>query len=171
MTHDDHAHGHVKLEYHPGLPLPNGKLCMWLFLSTEIMFFAGLIGTYIVLRFGAPDNTWPAPHDVHLAEYIGAFNTFVLFQFFNILNVRSDHLTVFRRATLGNSRLWVALGAVLVLQVAVTHVGPMQRLFDTTSISGVQWLVCVAVASSVLWVEELRKAVRRRSAQRLQDRA
>jgi cytochrome c oxidase subunit 3 len=51
---------------------------LWLFLSTEIMFFAGLIGTYIVLRFGAPDNTWPAPHDVHLAEYIGAFNTFVL---------------------------------------------------------------------------------------------
>ena len=51
-THgDDHGHGHVTLVYHPGLPLNNGKLCMWLFLSTEIMFFAGLIGTYIVLRF------------------------------------------------------------------------------------------------------------------------
>jgi cytochrome c oxidase subunit 3 len=73
---DDHAHGHVGLEYHPGLPIPNGKLIVWLFLSTEIMFFAGLIGTYIVLRFGAP--TWPAPHEVHLSEPIGAFNTFVL---------------------------------------------------------------------------------------------
>jgi cytochrome c oxidase subunit 3 len=40
------------------------------------MFFAGLIGTYIVLRFGA--IAWPAPHDVHLSEPIGAFNTFVL---------------------------------------------------------------------------------------------
>jgi cytochrome c oxidase subunit III len=40
------------------------------------MFFAGLIGTYVVLRFGAP--TWPRPHDVHLSEPIGAFNTFVL---------------------------------------------------------------------------------------------
>ena len=47
-----HGHGHVTLQYHPGLPLSNGKLIMWLFLSTEIMFFAGLIGTYIVLRFG-----------------------------------------------------------------------------------------------------------------------
>jgi cytochrome c oxidase subunit 3 len=63
-------------EYHPGLPIPNGKTCVWLFLSTEIMFFAGLIGTYIVLRFGA--IAWPAPHDVHLSEPIGAFNTFVL---------------------------------------------------------------------------------------------
>ncbi|GIW94291.1 MAG: hypothetical protein KatS3mg110_2332 [Pirellulaceae bacterium] len=71
-------HGHVHLEYQPALPIPNGKLCLWLFLSTEIMFFAGLIGTYIVLRFGAPAGTWPSPHDVHLVETIGAFNTFVL---------------------------------------------------------------------------------------------
>jgi cytochrome c oxidase subunit 3 len=79
MAHaTDHAHGHVTLHYQPALPIGRGKLCLWLFLSTEIMFFAGLIGTYIVLRFGAPPGTWPAPHDVHLQEYVGAFNTFVL---------------------------------------------------------------------------------------------
>src|SRR5580698_5219609 len=76
----DHAsgggHGHLQLSYHPALPLTDGKLIIWLFLSTEIMFFAGLIGTYIVLRFGAPN--WPRPHEVHLSEPIGAFNTFVL---------------------------------------------------------------------------------------------
>jgi cytochrome c oxidase subunit 3 len=66
----------LKLQYQQALPIPNGKTCLWLFLSTEIMFFAGLIGTYIVLRFGA--IAWPAPHDVHLSEPIGAFNTFVL---------------------------------------------------------------------------------------------
>jgi cytochrome c oxidase subunit 3 len=74
-AHDEHVH-HIKLEYQPGLPISNGKAIVWLFLSTEIMFFAGLIGTYVVLRFGAP--SWPAPHDVHLSEPIGAFNTFVL---------------------------------------------------------------------------------------------
>src|SRR4051812_12595923 len=73
-----HGHGHVTLVYQPALPIGRGKLCLWLFLSTEIMFFAGLIATYIVLRFGAPPGTWPAPHDVHLQEYVGAFNTFVL---------------------------------------------------------------------------------------------
>jgi cytochrome c oxidase subunit 3 len=69
------SHG-PKFSYQPALPIPNGKTCLWLFLSTEIMFFAGLIGTYIVLRFGAV--AWPAPHDVLLSEPIGAFNTFVL---------------------------------------------------------------------------------------------
>jgi len=72
------AHGNVHLTYQPSLPMDNGKVCMWLFLSTEIMFFAALIGTYIVIRFGSPPGSWPAPHDVHLVEPIGAFNTFVL---------------------------------------------------------------------------------------------
>lgn len=71
--HDEH---HIALEYQPALPIPNGKVCLWLFLSTEIMFFAALIGSYIVLRFGAP--AWPTPHDIHLSEPIGALNTFVL---------------------------------------------------------------------------------------------
>lgn len=65
---------------HMGIPLPNGKLAMWLFLVTEIMFFTGLIGVYIIIRNGAPTprQPWPTPHDVHLVEWIGAFNTFVL---------------------------------------------------------------------------------------------
>ncbi|HEU5084076.1 MAG TPA: HAD-IC family P-type ATPase [Acidimicrobiales bacterium] len=138
----------------------------WVAIGTAAVVMA--IGTLAVLAW-APGEA-PAAGTASVAGTM-AFNTFVLFQFFNILNVRSDHLTVFRRATLRNGRLWLALAAVLALQVAVTHVGPMQRLFDTTSISGVQWLVSVAVASSVLWVEELRKLVRRRSAQRLQERA
>ena len=74
--HGDGHHGHVHLQYQPGLPLTRGKLIMWLFLSTEIMFFAALLGSYIVLRFGAA--VWPKPHHVHLSEPIGAFNTFVL---------------------------------------------------------------------------------------------
>jgi cytochrome c oxidase subunit 3 len=67
---------HTALQYQPALPIPNGKTCLWLFLSTEIMFFAGLIGAYIVLRFGAA--AWPQTHDVHLVEYLGAINTAVL---------------------------------------------------------------------------------------------
>jgi cytochrome c oxidase subunit 3 len=73
-----HGHGHVSFEYQPSLPINNGKVFLWLFLSTEIMFFAGLIGTYIVLRFGAPSGTWPRPHDVHLLEWVGGINTTVL---------------------------------------------------------------------------------------------
>lgn len=72
---DSHSKGPM-FDYQPALPISNGKTFMWLFLSTEIMFFAALIGTYIVLRFGAV--SWPSTHDVHLAEIWGATNTFIL---------------------------------------------------------------------------------------------
>jgi cytochrome c oxidase subunit 3 len=65
---------------HMGAPVPNGKLAIWIFLATEIMFFTGLIGTYIVLRNGTPSTSdaWPIPEQVHLIEWVGALNTFVL---------------------------------------------------------------------------------------------
>ena len=73
----EHAE-HVQLIYEPAVPVRPGKLAVWLFLSTEIMFFTALIGTYIVLRFGAPAGSWPSPHSVQLIEWVGALNTFVL---------------------------------------------------------------------------------------------
>src|SRR6516165_8857273 len=64
---------------HMGLPLPNGKLAIWFFLVTEIMFFTALLGTYLILRNGQPkSDEWPTPHAVHLIEWVGALNTFVL---------------------------------------------------------------------------------------------
>ncbi len=72
------GHQHIQLQYQPALPMSRGKLMLWLFLSTEIMFFSGLIGSYVVLRFGSPSGTWPRPIDVHVEEWVGAVNTFVL---------------------------------------------------------------------------------------------
>ena len=45
------------LQYQAAVPIARGKLALWLFLSTEIMFFTALIGAYIVLRFGSPEGS------------------------------------------------------------------------------------------------------------------
>ena len=60
-----------------GIAIPNSKLCMWLFLGTEIMFFTAFIGSYLVLRMGSPG--WPSdPKDTHIVVMAGGINTFVL---------------------------------------------------------------------------------------------
>jgi cytochrome c oxidase subunit 3 len=70
------AHPHVPA-LKMGVPIPNGKLGMWLFLGTEIMFFTAFIGTYIVLRLGS--KGWPSNPDVtHIRIWAGGLNTFVL---------------------------------------------------------------------------------------------
>jgi heme/copper-type cytochrome/quinol oxidase subunit 3 len=66
---------HGIYDYDSGPPVHRGKFAIWLFLATEIMFFTGLIGTYIVLRMGS--TTWPDPAD-RLAVNITALNTFFL---------------------------------------------------------------------------------------------
>jgi len=88
-----------------------------------------------------------------------AFTTFVLFQFFNALNARVEHGTVFSAHTLRNGRLWVVLAGVLGLQVAAIHLGVFQRIFDTVALDARQWSVAAVLASSVLVVEELRKRI------------
>lgn len=59
------------------LGIPNGKIAIWLFLGSEVMFFTGLIGAYIVLRFGQPPGNWPQPQNT-LNVPLTAFNTFLL---------------------------------------------------------------------------------------------
>lgn len=65
----------------PGRPMPgmgvyNLKLGMWVFLLSEVMFFTGLIGAYVILRFAHPE-AWTQP-GVVLNVPLTAFNTFVL---------------------------------------------------------------------------------------------
>jgi cytochrome c oxidase subunit 3 len=66
---------HPVYDYDSGPPVHRGKFAIWLFLATEVMFFTGLIGAYLVLRIGAA--TWPDPAD-RLAVDITALNTFFL---------------------------------------------------------------------------------------------
>ncbi len=71
------SHAHAAPAFRMGIPIPNGKLGMWLFLGTEIMFFTAFIGTYIVMRMGSPG--WPTDiHVTHINIIAGGVNTFVL---------------------------------------------------------------------------------------------
>jgi heme/copper-type cytochrome/quinol oxidase subunit 3 len=72
---DAAPHHHPVYDYDSGPPVERGKFAIWLFLATEVMFFSGLIGAYIVLRSAA--KSWPNPQE-RLAVDITAFNTFVL---------------------------------------------------------------------------------------------
>src|SRR3954453_21490111 len=92
-----------------GIPIPNGKLGMWLFLGTEIMFFTAFIGTYIVMRMGSLG--WPTDVNVtHINVNYGAFNTFVLIVSSYFVVVSHDCLLSHRY-----SRAWKFMLATFVL--------------------------------------------------------
>jgi len=75
-------HGYIPEEHAPdpvighGDPTPPGKIAIWLFLASEIMFFIGLLGSYIILRSGQP-KLFADQHEV-LSKPLAALNTVVL---------------------------------------------------------------------------------------------
>jgi Ca2+-transporting ATPase len=86
-----------------------------------------------------------------------AFTAFVLFQFFNLFNARSEHGTAFNRQFFRNRWLWLSLVAVLALQVLVVHWTPAQAVFGTVDLTPADWALAAAVASCVLLLDEARK--------------
>jgi P-type Ca2+ transporter type 2C len=49
-----------------------------------------------------------------------------------------------------------------VLQVVVLYTPFLQRAFSTQPLTLSDWLRCIAIASTVLWVREIEKFARRR---------
>jgi P-type Ca2+ transporter type 2C len=91
-----------------------------------------------------------------------AFTTLVIAQLFNCLNARSDRASAFSRL-FTNRWLWGAIALSLLLQVAVVELPFMNDAFSTTPLTLGDWGVCVALASVVLWADELRKLAARRT--------
>lgn len=75
-------HGYVPEEHAPdpvighGDPTPPGKVAIWLFLASEVMFFIGLLATYIIFRSGSPKIF--AEHALVLNKALAGTNTLVL---------------------------------------------------------------------------------------------
>ena len=87
-----------------------------------------------------------------------AFTTLMMFQLFNVFNARSDERSAFS-GLFTNRWLWAAVGLSLLLHAAVIYTPFLQQAFSTVGLSLSDWLYCAAVASSVLWLRELSKAV------------
>jgi Ca2+-transporting ATPase len=125
----------------------------------------GLIGVtaaaaaLIALDLRLPGGLVGGSGDIETARTM-AFSTLVIGQIFNAFNARSDRVSAFVRP-FENRILWVAVVVTVALQVAVVHLSWLQQAFDTAPLDATEWLITVALASAVLWVDELRKLVHR----------
>jgi magnesium-transporting ATPase (P-type) len=89
-----------------------------------------------------------------------AFTTLVFAQLFNCFNARSDRTSAFHHL-FTNPLLWGAIAISVVLQVAVVELGFLNNAFGTTPLDLGDWLLCVGLASVVLWATEAEKLLRR----------
>lgn len=62
-----------------------------------------------------------------------------------------------------NPMIWSMVGVLAGLQLAFTHWGPLQQLFDTEAMSLGAWLACALIGALLMALIELEKWVRRRA--------
>jgi len=95
------------------------------------------------------------------------FTVLAVCQWFNVLNCRSETRSALSLSILKNP--WLIGGLVVgnLLQFSVVFFPPLAAVFHTVPFSLREFVAICAVASLVLWVEELRKLIVRRRARRL----
>ncbi len=129
--------------------------------------FVGIImaaGTLAIIDASLPGGFIEGAGDQRYAQTM-AFTTLMLFQVFNVLNARSDERSAFVHL-FANAWLWLAIAFSVVLQVAVVYLPFLQEAFGTVGLSGRDWMLATATASSVLWLREAGKLVTRVRARR-----
>ncbi len=120
--------------------------------------FVGIImaaGTLFALDISLPGGFVDGSGSLRYAQTM-AFTTLMLFQIFNVVNARSDEISAFV-GLFTNHWLWAAMALSVALQVAVVYVPVLQQAFGTVGLSAGDWLRCIAIASSVLWLREIGK--------------
>lgn len=127
------------------------RLLLWRIVFVSVILMTGTFGLFLwEMNRGMP---------IEHARTV-AVNTLVWFEIFYLFNARYITAPVLNRQGLfGNRYILIAISLLIVFQFGLTYFSYMQRLFDTTDISIWMWGRIILVASSVLVLVELEKAL------------
>jgi Ca2+-transporting ATPase len=104
-------------------------------------------------------------YDLIVATTMG-LTTLSLLHIVAALEAREPTASIFTRYTLENRRFLQLIAAAVVLTFLVTGLSPLQRIFDTVSLTSSQWGICLLGPLVFLALAELGKLYDRRSALR-----
>jgi len=90
-----------------------------------------------------------------------AVTTMVLFQFFQVLNARSETISVFKMNFFSNRFLFFGLVGSAIAHISVLYVPTFEWLFSMKPLTATQWFLIVAIASSVIFAVEADKGLRK----------
>lgn len=100
--------------------------------------------------------------DIRLARTM-ALVTMAMYQWFNAWNCRSETKSLLTIGLFSNQWLLLATSFVLFLQFVLVYAPFMHLIFKTVPLSLEQWMQIVAITAPIVLVDELRKAIVRRS--------
>ena len=90
-----------------------------------------------------------------------SLTTLAMFQWFNAWNCRSETKSLFQMDLASNKFLVGATLTVIGLQIMAVYAPFMNTILRTTPLTFMEWMIPLAVATSIIFAEELRKLIYR----------
>lgn len=131
-----------------------------------VLMVIGALGLYAYALPTLPPGVVVYSDEVLRRPRTFAFLTISLFQIFHVLAIRVWGQSVFRAGFFGNPHLIAAVCLTVALQFAVIYIAPLAAVFKTAPLALAEVLLCAGIASSVFFIVELEKEIRRRRAAR-----
>jgi P-type Ca2+ transporter type 2C len=91
------------------------------------------------------------------------FTALVITQWFNGLSTRSFTRSVFSRTFLCNKFVLIGLGAGIILHLSVLNAPFLQDVFEIVPLKLQDWWKIIGISSIILWAEEIRKFIWRKT--------
>ena len=137
----------------PDQPILTRGLFIWL-VTAGLVTGAGTLG---VLSWAEQVHTEAIAHTMGVV-------TFSLYALFFSIATKDERRTVFSLDTFSDKTFNIATGVSVLTLFLATVFGPFEAFLKTTHLDVQQWLICTAVALSIMVTSEIRKAIRRRTA-------
>ncbi len=135
---------------HPQEPLLSGLL-VWRIAFVSAIIVAGTFGLFLWERENGADLE---------STRTAAVNILVMFEVFYLLNTRYLQASVLnRQGLLGSRPVWTSIALVLGLQCLFTYAPPLQKLFSTRALPVEVWVRLTLIATSILFLVEIDKAL------------
>lgn len=91
-----------------------------------------------------------------------AVTTLVFFQVFYLLNCRSFRFSIFKMGIFSNPYIILGIAVVIVAQLGFIYSHSMNQLFGSSPLDSDAWITSIAVASLILPIVAVEKAIARR---------
>ncbi len=115
-----------------------------------------LIGIIMMLGTLAIFDRYKPELNLAYAQTV-AFTTLMMFQMFNVVNMRSEEESVFKLGLFSNKWLIGAVALSVLLQVAVIYIPFLNTAFGTIPLKAIDWVWSIAISASVLVFGEVVK--------------
>ena len=138
-------------------PIPTDQKILNATLMFHVVWVGFLIGS---LSFGM--QVWTLTHNIQNWQTM-VFSVLCFSQIWHVMAIRSSYASTFKIGFFSNKAMVAAISIAVILQLLIIYIPFFNRTFQTNPLSTFELLLTVLVSSTVFWMVEAEKFLKRRN--------